>query len=376
MNNHLEQVVFNAKKRDFSIALQQLEAKTVLIYGAGAFGTEMFQSMRKAGIGVAAFLDKNASQMTEVQKPIPIFTAENAPFDRAKSVVLLSIVMDKEERGRLIGWLHMLGYCRIVEAQSLRCLLVQPDDRQERESPRAYYQRRLSDIESAQSLFQDNLSKKLFYNTFFAHATGDYTKCPLYESPMSEQYFPPDIKFAKGYRRFVDCGGYTGDTIEHLIQKEGNIEACTVFEPNSTNFKKMAERLERLKSSLGKRWLFPCAVNGEIAIHTFAQGTGSGMLSQSGINFIQTATIDQTIPDFFPTFIKMDIEGAEFSALQGAKQTIARNTPDLAICLYHTVNHLWDIPLLLHHWNLGYRFYLRNYNAYTMETVLYATAIG
>ena len=41
----------------------------------------------------------------------------------------------------------------------------------------------------------------------------------------------------------------------------------------------------------------------------------------------------------------MDIEGAELDALNGAKATIRKHLPKLAVCLYHVQEHLWEIPL-------------------------------
>ncbi|MDR2260412.1 MAG: FkbM family methyltransferase [Azoarcus sp.] len=75
--------------------------------------------------------------------------------------------------------------------------------------------------------------------------------------------------------------------------------------------------------------------------------------------------------DFRPNLIKMDIEGAEPEALMGAKNMIARHRPHLAICLYHRLDHLWRIPLMIHEWNLGYRFHMRQH-APLFELVLYA----
>ncbi len=68
----------------------------------------------------------------------------------------------------------------------------------------------------------------------------------------------------------------------------------------------------------------------------------------------------------------MDVEGAELEALKGAETLIKQNKPDLAICVYHTPNHIWDIPFYLEGLGLGYKFCLRNYTSFISETVLYA----
>lgn len=74
-----------------------------------------------------------------------------------------------------------------------------------------------------------------------------------------------------------------------------------------------------------------------------------------------------------PTFIKMDIEGAELEALEGAKTTIVKNKPKLAICLYHKPDDLWKIPLYLKDLVPEYKFYIRHHGKVRWETVLYAT---
>ena len=75
-------------------------------------------------------------------------------------------------------------------------------------------------------------------------------------------------------------------------------------------------------------------------------------------------------------FIKMDIEGAELEALQGAEGSIRRFRPQLAISIYHSPDHLVSIPTWLHRLSLGYRFYLEHFTIHREETVLFARAMA
>ncbi len=372
MDGMLDRGLENPRERSFLKALERLKDKTLLIYGAGGFGVEMFRALRAEGLSAAAFLDQNAQALRE-REGAAVYAPGKAPFPMEECAVLFCIVMDLEERRKVLARLRELGYPLVLEGQALRALLVQPDDRRG-ESLAEYYESRREKIKEARGLFCDGGSRELYDQVVFSHATGEYGGCERLERPLREQYFPPDIAPEKGWRRFVDCGGYTGDTVENLLPRVGSFEACAVFEPDSRNFAAMAKRLAGLRERIGQRFLFPCAVSGGAEMHGFSSGTGSGGLCASGGTAVQTVSLDMAVPDFHPTLIKMDIEGAELSALAGARNLIRRDRPDLAVCTYHAVNHVWDIPLLLNSWGLGYRFYLRCYNAYTMETVLYAFA--
>jgi FkbM family methyltransferase len=72
-------------------------------------------------------------------------------------------------------------------------------------------------------------------------------------------------------------------------------------------------------------------------------------------------------------FLKMDIEGAELSALVGARQTLVRHRPKLAISLYHRRDDFVAIPQFLAGLLPGYRFYLDHYTIHAEETVLYGS---
>lgn len=66
------------------------------------------------------------------------------------------------------------------------------------------------------------------------------------------------------------------------------------------------------------------------------------------------------------------IEGAEYEALLGAKNTIKKYKPKCAISIYHKRCDIWEIPILLLSYNPDYKFYLRTYSFSGNDTVLYA----
>ena len=73
-----------------------------------------------------------------------------------------------------------------------------------------------------------------------------------------------------------------------------------------------------------------------------------------------------------PTFMKMDIEGAETESLKGSRKIIERYRPKLAICIYHKPEDLFEIPILLREMRNDYRLLIRQYSDTRFETVCYA----
>lgn len=67
----------------------------------------------------------------------------------------------------------------------------------------------------------------------------------------------------------------------------------------------------------------------------------------------------------------MDIEGAEYNALMGAKNHITKYNPVLAVCIYHNQADFIVIPKLVLSLNKKYKVYLRHYTQGVFETVMY-----
>jgi hypothetical protein len=110
-------------------------------------------------------------------------------------------------------------------------------------------------------------------------------------------------------------------------------------------------------------------------LHLDATGTAASTTSvapSAGTIAVSAKTLDSLVDGARPTFVKLDIEGFEVDALEGARQTIERHAPILAVCVYHRQDHLWRIPLLLRQWRHDYAFFLRPHNEEGWDLVCYA----
>lgn len=69
----------------------------------------------------------------------------------------------------------------------------------------------------------------------------------------------------------------------------------------------------------------------------------------------------------------MDIEGAEQAALRRVENLIKRQKPKLAVCVYHRIEDLWQIPIMLKKWVPEYSISIRHHAKWWVsETVCYA----
>ena len=122
--------------------------------------------------------------------------------------------------------------------------------------------------------------------------------------------------------------------------------------------------------------VLPYSVAGYTGTATFsASGSlSSAMGAEDGIT-VQCITLDDLEAELGgedPTFLKMDVEGAELDALGGGMTFLGRTHPMLTIAAYHVQNHLWKVPLTINALSSDYQLYLRPHNEEGWDLILYA----
>ena len=179
---------------------------------------------------------------------------------------------------------------------------------------------------------------------------------------------------------FVDAGCFDGKTAFDFTKWTCNkYDYIYSFEPNSYAIKNCKNFFKNndLKGEVVNKGLWNKRDKLHFSIDPNSKVAGDSPSSaariiENGESVIETIALDEFLNGNKVTFIKMDIEGSEYNALLGAKKTIKKWHPRLAICIYHKPEDILEIPSLLIEIQYDYKFALRSYCSRGTETVLYA----
>lgn len=179
-----------------------------------------------------------------------------------------------------------------------------------------------------------------------------------------------------------DLGACWGDTALYFASKAGENGKVFSFEfiPGNLNILNQNLALNpRYKDVLTVITNPVSDKSGELLYYNDA-GPGSKVQPtpfQGQVGTVKTVCIDDVVREHNLSrvdFIKMDIEGSEPRALNGALETIKKFKPKLAIAIYHGMDDFTNIPLWIHNLNLGYKLYLEHFTIHHEETIIFATA--
>jgi FkbM family methyltransferase len=348
--------------------------RLIYIYGTGTVGKDIWKLLKAKGYSIKGFIDHSHIENPSLEVPTFQPDDQRIPIkDRKNSDVIIAIHNRAAQIPLIIENLHRLGYGQIITLIDLYDNFAAELGERYWLTSRDFYSNHEKEILLTQNLFKDKASRELFRSLIGFRKTGDYS---ILSAPdMEHQYFPLDIPTWKKPIRFVDCGAFDGDTLRNFVEFNVPIEALAAFEPDQINFQKLSKYVR--ESQIPNAFLWPCGVYSSSTQIKFSSGQGeASVISEKGAFTIQCISLDDAIPNFNPTLIKMDIEGAEIEALQGAQHIIQKYKPGLAISVYHFPSHIWEIPLFVKSMMPdAYHYYLRAHGFNDFDIVLYAIPI-
>ena len=351
----------------------------IVLLGSGGLGRRALTGLRAYGVEPLAFADNSAARQGTTIDGVLVLSPADAAREFGATAVFVVTIWGANSP-------HRFEHSR-AQLNALGCDVVVQFPPLFWKYPRAtlphylvdlphHILKQTQDVRAAYDVWEDDASRAEYVSQVRYRLLADFDG--LAHPVQHPQYFPDDLFAWRSDEWILDGGAYDGDTVRTLVALHGaNFGHLHAFEPDPSNFAKLTAAVAALPAVLQAK--FTCsqvALASEAGtLHLDALGNASSVTSAvaaSGTIAVPADTIDKLIGDAHPTFLKLDIEGAEPDALLGAQKTIRRDGPVLAICVYHRQDHLWSIPLMLRAWRDDYAFFLRPHNEEGWDLICYA----
>lgn len=342
--------LYNEKSNKIQRLLSDYKNIPILIYGNGVLSNCLEEWLKENGITIEGHIVNKDYKQTDDE-----ITIEDVVGIYSQFVVILGVALPQ-----LVEYYTKL----FASFEQVQDILYFGDNYPSGEAflKPFWIEKHERDLQVVFECLEDEVSKKTMMNFLKAKVSGNAKH--LNEGNVlkysGEEYFN-EIFPSFGQEIFVDGGAYDGDTYKQFLLSGIDYKKYYAFEPDYKNI----EKLKTTVKNDEKTYVCECGLyEKETDLYFSLSGSMSSKIANelNGVK-IPVINIDLAAPD--ATFIKMDIEGAEYAALRGARRTIITNRPKLAICCYHTIDDIWQIPLYIKkicpEYKLFYRLYQKDW---------------
>lgn len=349
----------------------QIRNERVVLWGAGSKGKQTLKLLLEMNIKPLAVIDNDSKKWGGALCEIPIISYENARKAYKGSTILIGTVWTHavEIEKELGTWKGKVLVCANPFKAEIKFLSRSEIMNNEKSFVLSY------------NLLEDDKSKDLFREVVNWKITGDSTLPAAFTDEESVlEWFDFEKLDSKDTYTYVDVGAYTGDTVVRYMLFSGfRYNEIIAIEPDLVNRNSMIDVLNKLRLNRGITYID----QGIWSEKTELEFYSSGKEEYESSNFIQSAdnvicderqrdgdcgiaemlsvdTIDNVLREKGgKLLIKIDVQGSEYAALMGAKDTIRNRKPVLILEFATFSKHIADIIPNLYDLNNEYKFYLR-----------------
>ena len=342
----------------------------IVIFGAGRLGRKILAVIKNSDLDPVAFADNNFLLWGQTVDGLPVLSPKDAAARYSCNSTFVVAIWHPDRSpliSKILAQLRGIG-CRAIGFPTLFWRHPQAflpyffwD------LPSKLLQSRAG-IEAAFKLLDDDASRQAFVWHLQLRSDAAFESAG---NPASEEQYFPGLFSLSPDECFVDCGAFTGDSIVSFLAQTGDaFRKIIAFEADSAVLPALEEFMHRFRD---RGVLHKSVVGSRPGTSRFAgDGVGGGRVNDAvGID-VPCVCLDDALQSERVSFIKMDIEGAELQALEGARRIIERDRPVLAVCGYHDPDHLWRVPTTLKELAPDSALFLRTHCADGLDAVYYA----
>ena len=354
--------------------LKELEGyENIIVFGAGDSGDWAVNLLRKNRIFPVCFCDNSKRKWGELKNGLYIKSFEEAVREYEGAAICVASMWYEDICRQILE--YDSGYSNRI-FNLLSSMAWETYAKEYRSGEYDY----IKDHEKEFERLYQNLADRQSGLTLEGILNYRLTRDPVWLEKIKSNetpYLDKTVIDENAYRKMgkgvvIDGGAFDGDSVEIFVKHLGGQGALDIhcYEAESKNCKALKERIERGEWSPHSVTLHQAALWDKKGTISFGGAGLSGRVNDGGDTGILAERIDDATYDSVG-MIKLDVEGAERNALEGARHTINRCRPVLAVCAYHLQDDLLTLSDFIRSLEGNYRVYLRHYMLSAGDSILY-----
>ena len=334
--------------------------KPLVLLGTGDGADKILSVMEQYGLSPACFTasgDFTIKPDFRGYKVLPFYEVERLYGD---FIILLCFGSDKPQ---VLDWIYSLSKKHELYAPDTPVCggeLFTPE----------FAEQHKEQLALVREMLADDKSREVFDGWQEYRLTGRIDILEAIATPRSEILELLNLRSDGESGYFIDAGAFKGDTVdEFLAETDKQFKKIIAIEPDRQNYMKLRRKFYAYGSEIFKP-VNAVTWDTDTELEFDLRSGRGGCVLQIGVTAqpakrtikVNAVTIDSLVgadSNAKPTFLKMDVEGAEAKTLNGAAKTIAVHRPKLLVSLYHKSADMFELPLLIHKLNSEYKYYLR-----------------
>lgn len=349
------------------------KASDIIVFGAGDSGDWAVNLLRKNNIFPKCYCDNSQGKQGEYRNGLLIKSFEDAVKEYEAAAICIASMWREEIYNQIQAY-----DCELIERtyDLLTSMAWETAKKQYNSEEYEYIKDYEVEFEKLYQEFEDDKSKQTLEGLLNYRLTRE-NMCLQRVKSNEMTYLDRTVINKNCFERIyngaiIDGGAFDGDTVEMFVKTLGKHKKLEIhcYEAEPQNYNVIENKIAMKEWKPHEVILHKAALwdkRGEVGF----DGTGlSGYTNEVGSQKIKAETID----DYGYRdvgLIKLDIEGAERNALLGARNTIKRCRPVLAICAYHLQDDILVLSDFIKALECNYKLVLRHYMLSAGDTILY-----
>ncbi len=327
--------------------------KPVIMYGMGNGADKIIAELEKINVEIADFFASDGFVRGQIFHAKKVLSFTEIKEKYKDFIILASFGSEREEVIKLISDLDDEYELYLPDVPVAGTDIFNLD----------FYRKNRDSIKKAYELLADDASKEVFEDVILYKLTGKISYLLAHTHSDEETY---KLLNTEKWKICVDAGAYRGDSAQLIDGFAPNLDRIIAIEPDNKNFKKLLQNTSNLKASVEGynvcAWKEKGSVVFDLGGNRNSSVSGIGHLASIGDTkeiVVESDTIDNILNGQKCDFLKLDVEGSENDAIDGALNTLCQNSPDMLVSVYHRSEDMFSLVIKINEILRNHKLFLR-----------------